>query len=288
MADEQPQDEGVEQEARLPHVPDPTAMAGTLDTSGTGGGGGHSELRNLAPIFAVAEAHDMRFAARAVDPNDPEVPADLVQVSQGFSVVQGDPEGDRQRVTQKAAEAQERLSDRPLGRILGEDGQIHYDRRERDERSWASSVAGLGAPVVVGAPELGEVVTPLPDRQEVEEAQEVQDAPMEDQTPETELDEEGPEGAQAPMAPTAAPSEGVSPEEPEEAVSDPQEAEQTPSEDEQASPAPDKDVKPPNRASSKQEWVEWAVACGAQRKEADGKTRLQLMDEYAKFRPNER
>lgn len=54
------------------HVPDPTAQFGTLDTSGTAGGN-HEKLEMISPIFDVAKAQDVAFAARAVDPDDEEV-----------------------------------------------------------------------------------------------------------------------------------------------------------------------------------------------------------------------
>jgi len=54
------------------HVPDPTHVYGTLDTSGTAGGN-HEKLELISPVFDVAKAQDVAFAARAVDPDDDEV-----------------------------------------------------------------------------------------------------------------------------------------------------------------------------------------------------------------------
>jgi hypothetical protein len=272
-----------EEASRPVHVPDPTAMMGNLDTSGTGGAGGHTELRNLAPIFAVAEARDLAYAARAVDPNDPDVPADHVQLSTGLSVVQGDPEGDRQRVTQRAQEARQRLDGSPLGQNLNDQGEYVDHRQEHAERAWAASVSDMGPATVIGPAELGQVPV-APDS-------------VIDNRPE---DERSPEGVPTASAPA---TEAETPETPPETVSDPEAPVQEQPEPEvvpepepepevMAAPdephAPEGDVKAPNKASSKTEWVEWAVACGASPEEAQEMTRLQLISKYAKLRPNER
>jgi hypothetical protein len=308
---------------RPAHVPDPTAMTGNLDTSGTGGAGGHSELRNIAPIFAVAEAHDMAYAARAVDPNDDEVPSDHVTVSTGLSVVQGDPEGDRQRVTERAARAQERLRDDPLGRNLDDRGTYVHDRRARDERAWQASVTDMGPATVIGPQELGEApVAPnsvIDNRPEEEQrapegvvtqegAREDDDTAREHERLEAEqaqgvqenrerMNEQGAEQATADVdaqeavtvqgGQEAAETPTESPEAASEAKGDAEEAE-TPGPKSEELHAPEGDVKAPNKASSKTEWVEWATACGADRDEASSMTRLELISKYSKLRPNER
>lgn len=58
---------------------DLTAMTGTLDTSGTGGAV-HNSVDAVSPIFAAARVLDLETAARALDPEDEEVPSSLVVV----------------------------------------------------------------------------------------------------------------------------------------------------------------------------------------------------------------
>lgn len=48
------------------HVPDPTAVSGTLDTSGIYGGGAHEDIRGTTEVFNVAD----RLAA----PSEPDEP----------------------------------------------------------------------------------------------------------------------------------------------------------------------------------------------------------------------
>jgi hypothetical protein len=59
------------------HVPDPTAVTGTLDTSGTAGAA-DSRIENTTPVFEAAKAQDLQYAALAVDPEHPEVPESAV------------------------------------------------------------------------------------------------------------------------------------------------------------------------------------------------------------------
>jgi hypothetical protein len=51
------------------HVPDPTAVYGTLDTSATAGGE-HERLEGITPVFDAAKAQDLQYAADALDPNN--------------------------------------------------------------------------------------------------------------------------------------------------------------------------------------------------------------------------
>lgn len=53
-------------------VPDPTAVFGTLETSGTAGGD-NEKAEKISPIFDAAKANDLAYAKRAVDPDDTEV-----------------------------------------------------------------------------------------------------------------------------------------------------------------------------------------------------------------------
>jgi predicted dinucleotide-binding enzyme len=85
-------------------VPDPTHQYGTVDTSGTAGVA-DSRIEEVTPIFEVAKAQDRIMAARALDPDDPDVPESLVVLPQGTTIVQGDPEAARERVRSLAEEA---------------------------------------------------------------------------------------------------------------------------------------------------------------------------------------
>lgn len=53
-------------------VPDPTAVFGTLETSGTAGGD-NERAEKVTPIFEAAKANDLAYAKRAVDPDDTDV-----------------------------------------------------------------------------------------------------------------------------------------------------------------------------------------------------------------------
>lgn len=84
------------------HKPEPTALSGTFDTSDSGGSGHYTRVENLAPIFGVAKAHNLHVAARALDPDDDGVSEMHVQRSTAFTVSQGDPEGDKRRLLERA------------------------------------------------------------------------------------------------------------------------------------------------------------------------------------------
>ena len=64
------------------HVPDPTDMLATLDTSGTGGHANES-LDETTNVFQVARAQDLDTARRALDPDDPSVSQSLVILPPG-------------------------------------------------------------------------------------------------------------------------------------------------------------------------------------------------------------
>jgi hypothetical protein len=267
------------------HVPDHTAMSGTLDTTDTAGPGGHAKLENLAPIFRVARAHDLAYAARAVDPNDTEVSEDAVQLSTGLSVVQGDPEADKKRVAESADEAQRRL-DPGYSNAFDEDRRFTYDRRVADERSWAVRVADMDAAQVVGGNEYRPVAPPeeapeepaQEDKTNPEVRQEEKQAATEGESAET--------PSESPQEPAEEPEEVPPTQEPTpepEPVQEPQ----TPAAEPEYK-TPDGDVKAPNKASSKTEWVDWAVACGAPRDAAEAQSRLQLITQFGKYRPTEK
>lgn len=85
------------------HVADPTAVFGTLETSGTAGGD-NERAEKISPIFDAAKAQDLAYAARAVDPDDTEVDeGSAVVLSTGVTQVAGDPNADRERVRRAAA-----------------------------------------------------------------------------------------------------------------------------------------------------------------------------------------
>lgn len=71
------------------HVPDPTLQFGTLDTSGTAGGN-HERLEHISPVFDVASATELAYAARAVDPEDTDVDesSTVVLPAEGFTADQ--------------------------------------------------------------------------------------------------------------------------------------------------------------------------------------------------------
>lgn len=89
------------------HVPNPTDAYGTLDTTGTGGGA-HAKIEEITPIFDVAKSQDLATAARALDPDDPDVHASLVTLPDGQRIVPVDPEAaaDRVRAAAEAATAE--------------------------------------------------------------------------------------------------------------------------------------------------------------------------------------
>lgn len=70
------------------HVPDPFFQSGNLDTSDTAGTANNS-VREISPIFDVARVQNLRTAARALDPEDDGVPAELVTLPQGQVTVMG-------------------------------------------------------------------------------------------------------------------------------------------------------------------------------------------------------
>lgn len=70
------------------HTPNPYFQNGTLETTDLGTTP-HDQLQGVSPIFEVARAENLRVAARALDPNDTEVSADLVILPSAQVTVQG-------------------------------------------------------------------------------------------------------------------------------------------------------------------------------------------------------
>ena len=85
-------------------VPDPTHQYGTVDTSGTAGVA-DSRIEEVTSIFEVAKAQDAVVAARALDPDDPDVSESMVVLPQGVTIVHGDPDAAKERVTKAADDA---------------------------------------------------------------------------------------------------------------------------------------------------------------------------------------
>lgn len=276
-------------------VMDHTAMMGTLDTTDTGGTYGPSELEKLAPIFRVARAHDAAVAARALDPEDDSVREDQVTVSQGISIVQGDPEADKKRVLENAKLAQQRLD--------GEDTEFdpnfraHFDRRAQAEAAWVASMSGMQPGLVVGG---NDVLRPAPPAEEdMQAAQERQAAQETVLTPEpkTELPQqpESPEQEQEPEQGTAADNPiwkatMEAAQRQREAARQQGELQGGEKTEEKAEvpkpPANRPRVKAPNKASSKAEWVEWALQCDPtlSREDAEAMHRTKLIEQYDKYR----
>lgn len=121
--------------------PDHSAMTGTYDTSDTAGPGApHTELRGVTAAFDIARASDLAWALRAMDPADEDVSPNVVQTSPGLTVNRGDPDGDRQRVTEAAARARQALEEAGL-ELDAATGAVRW----RDHTaSWANHAAALG------------------------------------------------------------------------------------------------------------------------------------------------
>lgn len=83
------------------HRPSPLFQYGTLDTSDTAGGA-HQRVEEVAPVFEVARRQNLATAARALDPEDTEVPAELVTLPTGSVTVTGS--------TRTADEAKEEIA----------------------------------------------------------------------------------------------------------------------------------------------------------------------------------
>ena len=128
------------------NAPDHAAMTGTYDTTDTAGPGApHTELRGITSAFDVAQATDLRWALRAMDPADEAVSPNVVQTSPGLTVNRGDPDGDRQRVTAAAARAEEALAGYGLEIDPGTGGV-----RARDHTaSFRNHAASMGPMVTV-------------------------------------------------------------------------------------------------------------------------------------------
>lgn len=90
-------------------LPNPTDQFGTVDTSGTAGAA-HSKIEEVTPVFDVAKAQNLATAARALDPDDPDVHESLVTMPQGQTLVVADPEKIKEELIAKA----DAVKDKPI------------------------------------------------------------------------------------------------------------------------------------------------------------------------------
>jgi hypothetical protein len=125
----------------LRRTPDPGAMTGTFDTSDTAGPDApHTSLRGVTTAFDMAAATDLNWALRAMDPADDAVSPNVVQTSPGLTVNRGDPDGDRQRVTEAAGRARRALEEAGL-----ELDPVSGEVRMRDHSAtWANHASSIG------------------------------------------------------------------------------------------------------------------------------------------------
>lgn len=68
---------GYREEDSEDWTPNPHFQYGTLDTSDTAGAA-HQNVREISPVFDLGRAQALSLAARALDPEDTDVPASLV------------------------------------------------------------------------------------------------------------------------------------------------------------------------------------------------------------------
>lgn len=209
--------------------PDLTAMSGSVDTSDEGGGG---DIRNYAPIFAVAHAHDLARAARALDEDDEDVP--------GSEVVLHEPEPDREEQRRSVIDASEEAASALEPFPTDEHGMLKINSRADNEKQWYEDVHRHHEGHVSPAPE---DVAPAGPQTATEERSEPAVESRDWGTPET--------------------------------ATEPQETPLRPEERVRATTA-----KAPNTASSKSDWVSYAVTQGADRREAEAMTRADLIDRY--------
>jgi hypothetical protein len=129
--------------------PDHSAMTGTYDTSDTAGPDApHASLRGVTAAFDLARASGLAWALRAMDPADEAVSPNVVQTSPGLTVNRGDPDGDRQRVTEAAQRARQALEEAGL-----ELDPVTGAVRWRDHTApWQNHASGLGPMTVVDEP----------------------------------------------------------------------------------------------------------------------------------------
>ena len=129
------------------HVPDPTDLYGTFNTSGTGA---HHDPATVSPIFDVDRQATAQQIVAALDPEDDSVAESTVLFSEPQAVVSADHEGEREALLEKA---KARLADGPVevggdthldkeAAQSGEEGARAAARQEAATASDTSSTAG--------------------------------------------------------------------------------------------------------------------------------------------------
>ncbi len=136
------------------HVPNPTDLYGTLDTSGTAGAA-HGRIEEISPLFEKARQDDLATAARALDPDDDGVPASLVVLPEGQKLSVVDPEAEAERLKQVAAKSAENPVDLTSSRVtppVAEAAESGPEAEAVAEAQQAEQGAGSGATDGGGTP----------------------------------------------------------------------------------------------------------------------------------------
>lgn len=120
------------------HVPDPTAMSGTLDTSGTAGGE-HEKIENVSSVFAAADAQNLTYAEEVGEGN---ITAPGVVVTDGGTGDTRDTEEAEQAVADAAENAREEAEAAGLPPI-DRDALVEGAQADSDD---ATSVETAGDP----------------------------------------------------------------------------------------------------------------------------------------------
>jgi hypothetical protein len=124
-------DRYVEDESYLPN---PYFQYGTVDTSDTAGGA-HQSVAEVSPVFALARAANLVTAARALDPEDDGVGAELVTLPESTTTVVG-PAKTADEAREEVATALSTLAADPV--LLGgptEQQKLAAEERDDEEDS---------------------------------------------------------------------------------------------------------------------------------------------------------
>lgn len=123
------------------YVPNPYFQYGTVDTSDTAGGA-HQSVAEVSPVFAMSRVNNLLTAARALDPEDDGVGAEMVTLPQGAVTVTGTTKtADEGR--DDIAGALRRLSEDPL--LLGGPTEQQKLAAEEAEDTSNPEAEGSGA-----------------------------------------------------------------------------------------------------------------------------------------------
>lgn len=254
-----------EEQQRRARNPDLTAMSGFVDTSDLGV---PQSVQHVAPIFEVARAHNLAYAARALDEDDEDVPAD--------SVILHEPEPDRdeqrQRVLDASRDATSALDELPTDDY----GMLTFDRRAAAEQDWADEV-GRRREAYVPPPPPAEPAEPVPVRvpETGADARAEADAATRASAPEAAPEQPSPTPQAAPPGVAQAPAEEPETSEP---FPEPEPVSAVP--EKMSEESAEAAIRPPNTASSKAAWVAYAITQGADRETAQNMTRADLIEQY--------